>query len=90
MSCKPTSSKRRKGVHLIGSVDELQADVFEADDELDKFLADLEESRHEHMAWAMAGEAPIEPGKITAGVLWAAYALMLATAVQVFSSLLLF
>jgi hypothetical protein len=38
----------------------------------------------------MAGEAPIEPGKTTAEVLWAAYALMLATAVQVCSSLLLF
>jgi hypothetical protein len=31
-------------------MDELQADVFESGDELDKFLADLEEFRHEHMA----------------------------------------
>jgi hypothetical protein len=31
-------------------VDKLQADVVESDDELDKFLADLEEFWHEHMA----------------------------------------
>lgn len=41
---------RRKGVHPISSVDELRADVFESDEELDEFLTDLEEFRHEHMA----------------------------------------
>lgn len=41
---------RRKGVHPISSVDELRADFFESDEELDEFLADLEEFRHEHTA----------------------------------------
>jgi hypothetical protein len=41
---------RRKGVRPIGSADELRADVFESDQELDDFLADLEQFRHEHMA----------------------------------------
>jgi len=41
---------RRKGVRPVASVDELRADVFESDEELDEFLADLEEFRHEHMA----------------------------------------
>jgi hypothetical protein len=41
---------RRKGVRPIASVDELRADVFESDEELDEFLADLEEFRHEHLA----------------------------------------
>jgi hypothetical protein len=41
---------RRKGVRPIASVDELRADVFESDEELDDFLADLEAFRHEHMA----------------------------------------
>ncbi|MGH3421260.1 MAG: hypothetical protein ACRDOD_16930 [Streptosporangiaceae bacterium] len=41
---------RRKGVRPIVSVDELRADVFESDQELEEFLADLEEFRHEHMA----------------------------------------
>jgi hypothetical protein len=41
---------RRKGVRPIVSVDELRADVFESDEELDEFLADLEEFRHEHLA----------------------------------------
>ena len=40
----------RKGVRPIASVDELRADVFESDQELEEFLADLEEFRHEHMA----------------------------------------
>jgi hypothetical protein len=41
---------RRKGVRPIASVDELRADVFESDEELEEFLADLDEFRHEHMA----------------------------------------
>jgi hypothetical protein len=41
---------RRKGVRPVASVDELRADVFESDAELDEFLADLEEFRHEHLA----------------------------------------
>jgi len=41
---------RRKGVRPVLSVDELRADVFESDDELDEFLADLDRFRHEHMA----------------------------------------
>lgn len=41
---------RRKGVRPIASADELRADVFESDEELDEFLADLETFRHEHMA----------------------------------------
>lgn len=41
---------RRKGVHPIASVDELRADVFESDEELDEFLADLEAFRHGQMA----------------------------------------
>ena len=41
---------RRKGVRPISSVDELRADVFESDEELDEFPADLDEFRHRHMA----------------------------------------
>ena len=41
---------RRKGVRPIASVDELRADVFESDEELDEFLTDLDEFRHQHMA----------------------------------------
>ena len=41
---------RRKGVPPIASADELRADVFESDQELEEFLADLDEFRHEHMA----------------------------------------
>ena len=41
---------RRKGVRPISSVDELRAEVFESDEELDEFLADLDEFRHRHMA----------------------------------------
>lgn len=41
---------RRKGVLPIRSADELRADVFESDEELDEFLADLEAFRHEHLA----------------------------------------
>ena len=41
---------RRKGVRPISSVDELRAEVFESDEELDEFLADLAEFRHRHMA----------------------------------------
>ena len=40
---------RRKGVHPITSVDELRADVFESDEELEEFLTDLVQFRHEHM-----------------------------------------
>ncbi len=41
---------RRKGVRPVASVEELRADVFESDEELDEFLADLEAFRHEHAA----------------------------------------
>ena len=41
---------RRKNVRPIASVDELRADVFESDEELEEFLADLETFRHQHMA----------------------------------------
>lgn len=41
---------RRKGVRPITSADELRADVFDSDQELEEFLADLQEFRHEHMA----------------------------------------
>jgi len=41
---------RRKGVRPVTSADELRADVFETDQELEEFLADLREFRHEHMA----------------------------------------
>jgi hypothetical protein len=41
---------RRKGVRPIASADDLRADVFESDEELDEFLADLEKFRHEHTA----------------------------------------
>ena len=41
---------RRKGVRPVAATDELRADVFESDEELDEFLADLEAFRHEHMA----------------------------------------
>jgi len=40
---------RYKGVRPIPSVDELRADVFESDEELDEFLADLDKSRHQDM-----------------------------------------
>lgn len=36
---------RRKGVHPITSVDELRADVFESDEELVEFLANLKTFR---------------------------------------------
>jgi hypothetical protein len=41
---------RRKHVRPIESVDELRADIFESDEELDEFLADLQTFRHEHLA----------------------------------------
>ncbi|HEU5108812.1 MAG TPA: hypothetical protein VFT95_09665 [Micromonosporaceae bacterium] len=42
---------RRQGVRPIESVDELaRPDLFESDDELDEFLADLYESRRAGMA----------------------------------------
>lgn len=41
---------RRKGAAPIASVDELQADVFDSDVELDEFLADLYAFRHADMA----------------------------------------
>jgi hypothetical protein len=41
---------RRKHVEPIQSVDELRADVFESDEELDEFLADLQAFRHANMA----------------------------------------
>ena len=41
---------RRKGVRPVLSVDELRADVFSSDEELDEFLADLDRFRHEHLA----------------------------------------
>lgn len=41
---------RVKGVRPITSVEELKADVFESDDELDEFLADLQAFRHANMA----------------------------------------
>jgi hypothetical protein len=41
---------RRKGVRPITSVDELRAEVFESDQELDEFLANLAAFRHEHVA----------------------------------------
>ena len=41
---------RRKGVRPIASVDELHADVFDSDKELDEFLADLADFRRQQMA----------------------------------------
>jgi hypothetical protein len=41
---------RRKDVEPIKSADELRADVFESDEELDEFLADLQTFRHANMA----------------------------------------
>ena len=41
---------RRKGVRPVASVEELRADVFESDEELDEFLADLEAFRRERTA----------------------------------------
>ena len=41
---------RRKGVRPISSVHELRAEVFESDEELDEFLADLAGFRHRNMA----------------------------------------
>jgi hypothetical protein len=40
---------RRKGVRPIASIDELRADVWESDEELDEFLADLDRFRHEYI-----------------------------------------
>jgi hypothetical protein len=42
---------RRKGVRPIASVDEMRADVFESDEELDEFLADLNDFRHSGVDW---------------------------------------
>jgi hypothetical protein len=41
---------KRKSVQPIASTDELRADVFESDQELHEFLADLQTFRHEHLA----------------------------------------
>jgi hypothetical protein len=41
---------RRKGAAPIASVDELRADVFDSDAELDEFLDDLYAFRHANMA----------------------------------------
>ncbi len=41
---------RRKGAAPMTSVDELQADVFDSDAELDEFLSDLHAFRHADMA----------------------------------------
>jgi hypothetical protein len=49
-TAKLDEQARRKGVRPIASADELRADVFESDQELREFLADLEEFRHEHTA----------------------------------------
>jgi hypothetical protein len=40
---------RRKGVRPITSIDELRAEAFESDKELDEFLADLYAFRHENL-----------------------------------------
>jgi hypothetical protein len=40
---------RHKDVRPITSTDELRADVWESDEELEEFLADLTAFRHEHM-----------------------------------------
>jgi hypothetical protein len=42
---------RRKGVRPIASVDELRADVFETDEELEDLLAGLDEFRHSSVDW---------------------------------------
>ena len=49
-AAEPDKQARRKDVRPIGSVDELRADIFESDEELDEFLADLDGFRHQHMA----------------------------------------
>ena len=49
-SARLDEQARRKGVRPVASIDELRADVFESDEELDEFLADLEAFRHEHTA----------------------------------------
>ena len=41
---------RYKGVRPITSIDDLRANVFESDERLDEFLADLEAFRHRHLA----------------------------------------
>jgi hypothetical protein len=41
---------RRKGVTPTGSVEELRAEVFDTDAELDEFLEDLHAFRHAHLA----------------------------------------
>jgi hypothetical protein len=41
---------RRKGVTPVASVKELRAEVFDDDDELEDFLADLRAFRHAHLA----------------------------------------
>ncbi|MGC4807180.1 hypothetical protein [Micromonospora sp. DT233] len=44
---------RRQGVRPVASVDDLaRPDLFESDDELDDFLADLYASRRAGAAWA--------------------------------------
>ena len=40
---------RRKGVRPVVSTDELRADIFESDAELDEFLAGLKTYRHQHI-----------------------------------------
>jgi hypothetical protein len=55
-------------VRPIALVDELRADVFESDEELDEFLADLEEFRHQ-LATPTA-RAGLEPDGRCCLLLW--------------------
>ncbi len=41
---------RQQGVRPITSVDDLRADLFDSDDELDEFLADVRTSRQANLA----------------------------------------
>lgn len=41
---------RQQGVRPIKSADDLRADLFESDDELDEFLADVHASRQANLA----------------------------------------
>jgi hypothetical protein len=47
----PLKNRASKGVRPIASVDELRADIFESDQELDAFLElKVVEQRHRHLA----------------------------------------
>jgi hypothetical protein len=54
---------RRQGVGPVASVDDLACpELFESDEELADFLADLYAARHAGLAWDSSFSTPTSPG----------------------------